>query len=310
MTIEQLSHFVEVCRCRSITQAADALLVSRQSISASIKKLENEFETVLLTRLATGVEPTAAGKTLYQYSRTLINDTAILKQAMLPYSRCQKPLKLCNINIAEPLMNIFGTKLYEILHDSFPDTYFNFQLAIVTAEQRSYTNADLSIILCPPPRIEKVKKFLPANHTLKILGTFPIYAWFSTESPLNQHSTLDINTLLRTANVCFLKNTFSGINFLNHYFDVVETTSVKKPLIIELIPNFINYIEKFGYYTIDLPLQSDHALIYSNIFLNHNVIAKQLLDAYNICVIYNRDTCENFYPLVADTISSLINPLS
>ena len=43
MTLNQLEYFCAVCRCHSITKAADELYVSQPTISVALKKLEEEF---------------------------------------------------------------------------------------------------------------------------------------------------------------------------------------------------------------------------------------------------------------------------
>ncbi len=62
---EQLELFVEVYHAKSITKAASNLFVTQQSLSHSIKKLEQELGQKLFDRTAKGVRPTEAGNRLY-----------------------------------------------------------------------------------------------------------------------------------------------------------------------------------------------------------------------------------------------------
>lgn len=82
MTFEQLTYFVEAYQQKSITKASENLFVSRPVVSVAIKKLEEEFQTVLFTRFPNRIEPTKAAKDLYQTAITVLNDAIALKQTM------------------------------------------------------------------------------------------------------------------------------------------------------------------------------------------------------------------------------------
>lgn len=58
MTFEQLHYFTEVYRQKSLGQAAANLYISRQSLSTSIRKIEQELGVTLFVRSAGGVTPT------------------------------------------------------------------------------------------------------------------------------------------------------------------------------------------------------------------------------------------------------------
>ena len=62
MRLEQLSYFVETVEKSSITAASEALHVTHQNISKSIKQLEDELQLHLLKRTREGVYLTPVGK--------------------------------------------------------------------------------------------------------------------------------------------------------------------------------------------------------------------------------------------------------
>ena len=64
MNIDQLRHFSEIARCGSLNQATEALYVSQPSLSASIKKLEQELGEPVFMRHSTGVTLTSFGEEL------------------------------------------------------------------------------------------------------------------------------------------------------------------------------------------------------------------------------------------------------
>ena len=72
MNIEQLRHFSEIARCGSLNQATDALYITQPSLSASIKKLEQELGEPVFTRHSTGVSLTPFGEELLPYVRDVL----------------------------------------------------------------------------------------------------------------------------------------------------------------------------------------------------------------------------------------------
>src|SRR6202046_3468422 len=62
MDFEQLRTFLEVCRLRSFSRAAEKLMVTQPAISAQIRTLENEVGARLFDRDGGKVTFTAAGK--------------------------------------------------------------------------------------------------------------------------------------------------------------------------------------------------------------------------------------------------------
>ena len=72
MEIRQLRYFLEICRCKSFAQAADACFISSQGINMSIGRLENELGHQLFRRSRRGVELTQQGEFLLPRARKII----------------------------------------------------------------------------------------------------------------------------------------------------------------------------------------------------------------------------------------------
>ena len=73
MEIEQLRFFIEVCRTKSFSDAADKLFVSQPTISKKIMALESELGVVLFSRQKHSVTPTAAGLYLRDRAEKIIS---------------------------------------------------------------------------------------------------------------------------------------------------------------------------------------------------------------------------------------------
>ncbi|MDO4493391.1 MAG: LysR family transcriptional regulator [Clostridia bacterium] len=78
MTLNQMSYFSAVCRCRSISFAAKSLMISQPALSASIAELEEEVGVKLLARNAKGVRPTEEGERLLAHVEGVLSRYQLL----------------------------------------------------------------------------------------------------------------------------------------------------------------------------------------------------------------------------------------
>ena len=72
MNIQQLRYYEEVCRCGSLSKAAQNLYISQQGVSMSIQRLETEFSCRLLKRSTKGIYPTKEGEFLLERARVIL----------------------------------------------------------------------------------------------------------------------------------------------------------------------------------------------------------------------------------------------
>jgi LysR family nitrogen assimilation transcriptional regulator len=72
MDTRKLAYFVKIVDSGSITKAAAALHVAQPALSQQVSALETELKQRLLIRSKQGVEPTAAGHTLYRHAQTIL----------------------------------------------------------------------------------------------------------------------------------------------------------------------------------------------------------------------------------------------
>ncbi|MDQ0732393.1 nitrogen assimilation transcriptional regulator NAC [Arthrobacter sp. B1I2] len=80
MDTRKLAYFVKIVDSGSITKAAAALHVAQPALSQQVSALETELKQRLLIRSKQGVEPTAAGHTLYRHAQTILR---LVEQARL-----------------------------------------------------------------------------------------------------------------------------------------------------------------------------------------------------------------------------------
>ena len=82
MKLAQLEIFLEVSRLGSISRAARNLNLTQQAVSASIRHMERELDTVLLARSARGVTLTAAGEHLRDFASVVLLHHRELKKRL------------------------------------------------------------------------------------------------------------------------------------------------------------------------------------------------------------------------------------
>lgn len=80
MKLEQLTHVVEVANTKSISKAADKLLISQPGLSASIRQLENELGAELFVRSRKGVELTEVGSGFLVYAKRIVKQVNALEK--------------------------------------------------------------------------------------------------------------------------------------------------------------------------------------------------------------------------------------
>jgi DNA-binding transcriptional LysR family regulator len=82
MELRKLDAFCKVVELKSFTRAAKAMLLSQPTVSEHIRSLENELDQKLVDRLGRKVEPTPAGRLLYQYADKILKTRAEALQAI------------------------------------------------------------------------------------------------------------------------------------------------------------------------------------------------------------------------------------
>jgi DNA-binding transcriptional LysR family regulator len=85
---KQLEYFLVLSKIGSITQAADALFLTRQALSGSIKGLEQELGAPLFVRSKSGVELTEIGKKVEEFAgQQMLQWQKLVEQAHLLTSK-------------------------------------------------------------------------------------------------------------------------------------------------------------------------------------------------------------------------------
>lgn len=300
MTFEQLYHFLEVYHYGSITKAAQNLSVSRQAVAGSIKKLESEFGVELFERSAGGAVPTSPGEEFYTHASIIVREAAALRQNLLAFTTQCSPCSVCKIGLAESLLYNIGEELLEILSTTFPDVYFDisaFTYDPTTPHQ--YQLYDFSAPILFDSQYNEMMDVDDKDYIVSELAHFPASVWISADSPLAQYESLTFSQLGNMP-YCMLKNSYNMSNML-HRLTEYFTEKPAQGTEVYLKNNFIDSIERFGYYTVDFPIINNR-FFYEDLMQGHRVVRKQTNVYLSKKIIYNKHTCHNFYPIITQVL--------
>lgn len=298
MTIEQLYSFLEVYHYKSITKAAKNLGISRQAVSNALKKLESEFNVLLFERSAGGAIPTEAGKELYSHAVIIVKETAAINQNMQTYNSKNEPLRVCKIGLAESLLLVFGEELLSLLMDTFPNIYFDIS-ALTFQRESEYRNYDILVPVLFDSQYQCMFGDVDDDYTVAELEQIPVYVWVAKDSPYNQYEVLDFH-ILSDARCCTLRNSYNVSNLLKMLGED-QNCHLKSVEEIYLKSNFVDCIEKFGYYAVDFPVVNNR-FFYEDLLKEHSVVLKRTVYSLNKSIVYNKTTCENIYPIVVSVL--------
>ena len=129
MDTRKLAYFVQIVDSGSITKAAAALHVAQPALSQQVSSLENDLKQRLLIRSKKGVEPTAAGHTLYRHAQMILRQVEQARRdvetsgatpsgrvsvAIAPYSMASSlaPQIISAVNRRYPDVVVHRTEIY------------------------------------------------------------------------------------------------------------------------------------------------------------------------------------------------------
>jgi len=133
MNMEQLAYFLHVAESGSINSAAQKFYMTQQAISASIKKMEAELNTPLITRSNKGVKLTPQGHIFAEHAKNLIERYELAVNDLEKFNASQQNLQ-GNLSIfsASVFTNIF---LLETI-SKFKQIHPNIQIQIIDVDSK------------------------------------------------------------------------------------------------------------------------------------------------------------------------------
>ena len=191
MDIKQLRAFMAVANTQSFLAAADTLFISRQAVSKTVTKLEEELGTRLFIRSQNGATLTPAGTYFYHRTRILLADFDRLEKDMRSFDNGMLPTIRLSVATGADIM--------------IADRLRKFK----TEKQASL---DLQVVKCPDSdcdfvltnlRSDAVVSFSPLNRKSMISTVImesPIVFLVNNENPLSNEPVLELSWRHRVSN--------------------------------------------------------------------------------------------------------------
>ena len=247
MRIEQLYYLVEVSKHPSLNVASEKLHISHQSLNKSIKSLEEELNTQLLTRSSSGISLTPTGQRTVQSAKIILNELSDLKGFINEYNESTSlnlagTLKiictsLTTGTILTPIMNKFSSQLTNVNFSLYEAMQHEVLKKIKTLQY------DFGLINMPT-EIFSTEYFSDLNYT--ILQKEEVYALIHKNSSLSRFKSLSLKTLLKHP-LIFWAYEFDDENFYVKFFSKYGTLNLDNILCINNYKLFLENLTTKNY---------------------------------------------------------------
>jgi LysR family nitrogen assimilation transcriptional regulator len=116
--IKQLRYFVRIVDLGSLSRAAGALHIAQSALSQHVAALETTMKTPLLVRTSRGVQPTEAGRLLYQHAQLILQHAADAVTAVQTVSA--EPTGHVAFGLPLTLVPLLGLPMFEAVRRAYP----------------------------------------------------------------------------------------------------------------------------------------------------------------------------------------------
>lgn len=216
MKTEQIIYLNDIAKTHSITQTAQRFFISQQALSFSLKKLEEEFDTIFLNRTNQGVTLTQEGSDFLRKAQPILDIYNELKDDFQFHTipECKKDLPsgklqiLSHTRVLEPLL----MDIFESYCRKYPQIQISLQedenIAIIDAISQG--DADFGVIFAPEPLLNEQtispQYQLPENIQIENLFSDEFIVCCNCNHLLAQEKNIELETLIDTVVVQFDTN--------------------------------------------------------------------------------------------------------
>lgn len=117
MKLRQLRFFVKVVETGNITRAAELLNVAQTAIGVQMRNLEEDLKVQLLERHSRGVQPTLAGKLLYDRALQILRQIDETRREIAAFSVERPPVRL---GATPSILKLIGADLIVVARETMP----------------------------------------------------------------------------------------------------------------------------------------------------------------------------------------------
>lgn len=223
MRSEYLEYFLEAIKTGSFNKAAANLGITHQTISTSIKNLENEIDANVLIRDKSGVHLTAAGKIMIDYAHNILEQIYECKEAIRQATIADELTGHLDIYLSPYLNSYLMPTIYKLFSTKHPKVSLRFieQEKIPIRAQINNNQGDIGIFLATPTEIDTydLDKLVEDPYKLYIVGT--------PSHPLANRKSISIKTMLKYPIALYQTgNKFGALNeFIDQNIKIEKTFS-------------------------------------------------------------------------------------
>lgn len=204
MRLEQLQQYIEIVKYNSISLASEKMYIAPQTLSLSVKLLEQEIGSKLFERSYKGVSLTKEGEIFYKFAVKVVAEYNIMLNALAPEKNLISKHKLNGqlTVYSNPIFNhTFLPKIIFKFWTDFPDVKLTLHIqdtigAIDQFEEKIKMNINaLSLVLLTANQKELISNNPFFKYTPLVSGNY--VACVSKQSPLAQYKCLSLETILK-----------------------------------------------------------------------------------------------------------------
>lgn len=240
MRIDQLIYLIEISHSRSLNLAADALHISTQALSASIKNLENELGTEILHRTNRGVSLTDDGQRVLHYAQSTVDGYKRLLEELSndPQTRTSSTETLTGsleLYSAPAFLESLVPAMLQEFHRVYPNIHLSVDQCstreICTHLQTGAPDKDrLGLVILPCDKDGLMRDFLPAGHYhFQPINISRFVCCVPKDSPFARNKTISLNKVLKQPIVIYTTGIAENsplLHRLRKYSDHIQVASV------------------------------------------------------------------------------------
>jgi LysR family nitrogen assimilation transcriptional regulator len=146
MNLRQMKYFVGIVDAGNMTRAAEQLHVAQTALGMQIRQLEEDLGMALLVRHSRGVDPTKAGRLLYERALRIL---ALVDETRTEVASCDREdSEAIRLGITPALMLVAGTELALTVREQLPQVFLSLVEAMSHVLVETLARGEVDFILC------------------------------------------------------------------------------------------------------------------------------------------------------------------
>lgn len=145
INLKQIRYFVKVVEAGNITKAAEQLNVAQTALGLQIRSLENAMKVSLFDRHSRGVEPTEAGKFLFERALVILRMIGDTERDLRNYTG--RKTREIRIGVTPSIMHLIGPDLMLVARKEYPELSVQLVegLSFSLLDSFSHENIDIAL---------------------------------------------------------------------------------------------------------------------------------------------------------------------